>query len=445
MNKNLISILFTIIIIVLIVSFTSKKEITTTPSIATLSGTIINKDDDNITIEDNKQNYYTFKSEKIKDNINTEIKLNCLGKLNDNKDIQDCKIIDYEVTKQSNIPENYLDNGIFSNYYHQAFAKLMEMSQDEVIAQLLLIHYNDSLEIQKIYQFGGFIFYEKDFKDKSKDEVIKMISDLQNSSKIPLLTAIDEEGGSVSRISSNKNLVATPFLSSQELYNLGGFQAIYDDVINKSQILKELGLNLNLAPVVDVSQNVNDYIYKRSFGQNTELTSIYSKTVIEASKKTDVSYTLKHFPGYGNNLDTHKSSSIDSKSYEDIEQIDLPPFIEGIKAGAEAVMNSHNIVQSIDANNPASLSLKIHQILRNDLNFTGIIIADDLDMGALKDIENVEIKALMAGNNILITSNYEKSFKAIKDALNNNLIDKDIIYQSAFKILAWKYYKGLIN
>ena len=238
MNKNLISILFTIIIIVLIVSFTSKKEITTTPSIATLSGTIINKDDDNITIEDNKQNYYTFKSEKIKDNINTEIKLNCLGKLNDNKDIQDCKIIDYEVTKQSNIPEDYLDNGIFSNYYHQAFAKLMEMSQDEVIAQLLLIHYNDSLEIQKIYQFGGFIFYEKDFKDKSKDEVIKMISDLQNSSKIPLLTAIDEEGGSVSRISSNKNLVATPFLSSQELYNLGGFQAIYDDVINKSQILK---------------------------------------------------------------------------------------------------------------------------------------------------------------------------------------------------------------
>ena len=108
-------------------------------------------------------------------------------------------------------------------------------------------------------------------------------------------------------------------------------------------------------------------------------------------------------------------------------------------------MNSHNIVQSIDANNPASLSLKIHQILRNDLNFTGIIIADDLDMGALKDIENVEIKALIAGNNILITSNYEKSFNAIKDALNNNLIDKDIIYQSAFKILAWKYYKGLIN
>lgn len=335
---------------------------------------------------------------------------------------------------------------IFSDYYAQAESLLNTLTIDNKISQLLLVRHPSSndLEIQKEYQFGGYVFFGSDFKNKTKEEVIKMITDLQNVSNIPLITAIDEEGGTVSRISSNKNLVDTPFLSPQDLYKDGGFQKIYDDVIFKSSILDNLGLNLNFAPVVDVSTNVNDYMYKRSLGMDTEHTSIYAKTVIEASKKGNVSYTLKHFPGYGNNIDTHISSSIDKKSYEEIMKYDIPPFIEGIKAGAEAVMVSHNIVEAIDKENPASISLKVHELLLNELNFKGVIITDDISMGALNNIKDIEVTAIKAHNNFLITSDYQKSFNNIKEAYNNNIISEEEIDALVLKNLAWKYYKHLI-
>lgn len=269
-----------------------------------------------------------------------------------------------------------------------------------------------------------------------------MINILQKNSNIPLLTAVDEEGGSVVRISTNENLYHTPFKSPSELYNINKFESIKEDTINKSILLNNLGINLNLAPVVDVSTNENDYMFKRSLGQSTELTSEYAKTVIETSKKYKVSYTLKHFPGYGNNIDTHIDSAVDTRSYESILTNDIPPFKSGINAGAEAVLISHNIVASIDDKNPASLSNKIIKLLTNDLNFTGIIITDDLDMVATNKIKDASIKALLAGSTLLITTNYENVNQVI-NAVNQNIISEDLIDKQAFKILAWKYYKGL--
>ncbi len=347
-----------------------------------------------------------------------------------------------------NIQDKEVNNShkLFANYYDDAKKLLDTLNINEKIAQILLVRHPDTLDVtfQKNYQFGGIIFFKRDFNNKTKDEVIKMIQDLQRVSNIPLLTAIDEEGGTVSRLSDNKNLVSTPFKSPQDLYKENGYQAIYDDVINKSNILTSLGLNLNLAPVVDVSTNKDDYIYKRTLGMDTEHTSIYAKTVIEASKMTKVSYTLKHFPGYGSNKDTHLTSSIDDKTYEDILKYDLPPFISGIASGAEAIMVSHNIINSIDNVNPSSLSLKVHNILLQDLNFTGIIITDDISMNALKDINDIEIKAIKAGNDLLITSDFEKSFNNIKEALEENVITEEELNNKVLKILAWKYYKKLI-
>ena len=205
-----------------------------------------------------------------------------------------------------------------------------------------------------------------------------------------------------------------------------------------------LGLNLNLAPVVDVATDPNAYIYPRTIGEDVNITSEYAKTVIEASKGTKVSYTLKHFPGYGNNLDTHISTSTDTRSYENIMNNDIKPFESGIEAGAEAVLVSHNIVTSIDKDSPASLSTSIHNLLRSNLNFTGVIIADDISMGALSQVDNVAVKAILAGNDLIITTDYETSFNSIKNAINENKISEELIDKLAFRVLAWIYYNGLM-
>ncbi len=343
--------------------------------------------------------------------------------------------------------DKYKNNSLFGKYYKKSLRKLKNMSIDQKIGQLLLVRYpeEEQKDVLKKYQFGGYLFFAKDFRNKTKDEVISMINDLQSASKIPILTAVDEEGGVVVRVSSNPNLRSERFLSSQKLYELGGFDKIKEDTIEKSNLLKELGLNLNLAPVVDVSTNKDDYMYERSIGQNSDITAEYAKTVISASKGSGVSYTLKHFPGYGNNIDTHTASSIDNRSLDDIEKNDLPPFKAGIEAKAEAILVSHNIVDSIDNKNPASISPKVHKLLRKNLNFSGIVITDDLEMGATKDIEDKSVKAILADNDLLIVTDYLESINEIKNAINNKIITENDLDKKVLKILEWKYYKKLLS
>lgn len=346
----------------------------------------------------------------------------------------------------SKVPITWQDNGIFSDYYEKAYERLETMSLEEKVGQLLVVRYNSNiLDAVSNYYIGGTTFYAVNFKDKTIEQVKEMTSTLQNTSKIPMITAVDEEGGTVIRVSSNKNLVNEPFKSSQTLYANGGFEAITEDTKNKNAVLKSLGLNMNFAPVVDITSDKNAYIYKRTFGQNSELTGKYAETVIKASKNTGVSYSLKHFPGYGNNKDTHTSSSTDETGIEEFWNTHLIPFKVGIEAGAEAVMISHNIVSAVDKENISSLSSKVHDILRKDLKFTGIAITDDLDMDAAKNVPNKYRKALEAGNNIILCSEYKLAHTEILNAVKDGTITEDYLNQQVFKVLAWKYYKGLFE
>lgn len=415
-----------------------------------INAKVLSVEDSSLTIQDSNNVIYTFNVEDVDANVGENIVLKYTGILDKNTQVQDVVVVDYTtstaINDDSDIPNDWQDNGIFSTYYTLAYNKLKTLSIDEKIGQLFLVRYpdNNAQELLKKYNFAGYVFFEKDFRNKSEVEVQTMMKELQKAATIPILTATDEEGGSVVRVSSNPDLVSSKFKSSQDLYATGGFGLIKEDTINKSKVLKNLGINLNLAPVVDVSTNPNDYMYNRSLGQNTTLTSTYAETVINASKNTGVSYTLKHFPGYGNNKDTHTGSSTDSRSYDDIINNDIPPFESGIKAGAEAVLVSHNIVTSIDNNNPASLSPSVHNLLRNNLGFTGIIITDDLDMVAVSSIDNVTAKAVLAGNDLIITTDYEESINSVKNAIKNGTISEEYIDKLAFRVISWKYYKGLM-
>lgn len=450
MNKKIIfGGLIMVILLVVTTVFINTKNHKDEIKSNELTVMVIGESDNSLTVISNDDIIYTIEKSKLTGSLGDNILITYTGIIDKFSDILDVDIIDYNVLPRTSQNDTLVEdnfNGVFGPYYKMAQSKLSSLNLDEKIGQLILARYDNSTALNAIdkYKLSGFVFYEKDFKDKTTDEVKKMINTLQNRSNIPLLTAVDEEGGKVVRISSNPNLVSEKFKSSQELYSSGGMNAIKNDTINKSKILSNLGLNLNLAPVIDVSTDSNDYMYERSLGENTEITSLYAKTVIEASKGTGVSYTLKHFPGYGNNPDTHNMTVTDPRSYDDIMNNDIPPFTSGINAGAEAVLISHNIVSSIDPTNPASLSIPIHNLLRDDLNFTGVIITDDLAMGAISNIQDATTKAVLAGNNLIITTDYQESFNSIKNAIDNGTISEDLIDRLALRVLAFKYYKGLM-
>lgn len=344
-----------------------------------------------------------------------------------------------EKVKEPTVEEKYLALGEKT---------LKTLTIDEKIGQLLLVRYpsdNNAVEIASNNCLGGYVLFEKDFKNKTKEQVQTMINNVQSSCKIPLITAVDEEGGTVVRVSSNAKLAESKFKSPRQLYTTGGFELIKQDTINKSNLLSSLGINVNLAPVVDVTTDTSDYMYKRALGEGVELTSEYAQTVIEASKGLGVSYTLKHFPGYGHNTDTHKAGSLDTRSYDEIMNNAIPPFKAGIEAGADSVLISHNIIECIDQENPASISKDVHDLLRNNLDFKGIIITDDLAMSAVSKIENIYVKAVLAGNNLIITSDYNASINEIKNAVENGQITEEQIDELVQRTLAWKHYKGLLN
>lgn len=409
-----------------------------------LNATVINSNSKTLTVRDNNNLIYTLNLKNNSFLPGDNLVIEYTGLLDENINL-------LNITPVSQDEEDTAirtTDSIFDQFKDLANKKLQEMTLEEKIGQILLVKYPDDTNIKQIindYKIGGFIFFEKDFKDKTTEEVQNMMNSLQKMSKIPLLTAVDEEGGDVIRISSNKKLIETEFLSPRQLYLQGGFDLIREDTKRKSTFLEKLGINVNLAPSVDVSTNSTDYIYNRTLGENASLTSTYAKTVIEASKTNNsVSYVLKHFPGYSNNEDSHKGKVVDTRTLDEIRENDLPPFEAGIKSNAEAILVNHNIVQSLDQNNPASLSANVHNFLVADLAFTGITMTDDLSMNAVSSIENVAVKALLAGNDIIIITDYEQNFNDIKKAVDDGIISEKLINEIAHKIISWKYYKGLM-
>ena len=392
-----------------------------------LIGTIIYKDTNYFEVITENDSIYRFNYNSDFD-IGENIRIKYNKQLNDFNYIQkvDIKSIDEEKIKL--------------NYDNQALKILQDMTLNEKIGQLLLVRIPETNKIETInkYNIGGYILFQRDVDNKRKDELIDEIKLYHSVSSIPLLIAIDEEGGTVSRLSSNKNIVKSPFQSPQELFKSGGFEAIKQDAIIKTNLLEELGINVNLAPVADISTNSKSYIYERSFGKDKNETAKYIETIL-STQNNNVSYVLKHFPGYSDNLDTHKSTAIDNRSYKTIKTNDFIPFKVGIKNGANAILVSHNIVSSID-NKPSSLSRNIHNILRNELSFNGIIITDDLSMNAVKgyNTKTPYIDSILAGNNILIVSDYVSAFDEIYNAIIEDKISEELINRLVLKTIQFK-------
>lgn len=348
-------------------------------------------------------------------------------------------------------PAEWDDSGIFSAYYEKAYKLMSNMTLDEKIGQMMLSSCPDDFggDIARKYHLGGYLLFGKDFLKKDKNEVVNDISILANSQDIPMVIAADEEGGDVVRISSKPFLSDHEFKSPRQLYSEGKMKSIEADALEKAELMRSLGVTINLAPVCDISTDPYDFMYSRSLGQNAKITSEFVKSVTKISQDNGVSVALKHFPGYGNNSDTHTGIAIDKREMSEFEKKDFLPFKAGIDEGAHMVLVSHNIVNCMDDSMPASLSPKVINILREKLGFTGIVVTDDLSMQAIGKYTGKytpAVHAVLAGNDMLTISEnmLEESISSIKKAVEEKVIDQKIIDRSVMRILAWKYSKNMM-
>ena len=354
-------------------------------------------------------------------------------------------------TNTTNVEKNEdVSNELFAQYYETAEKIMQDMSIEEKVGQMFLVRYPDYGVIEQIKNEtpGGYILFGKDFDNETKESILEELTEEQEASKIGLIFGVDEEGGTVVRVSSHKAFRNSKFKSPQEIWKQGQLPAILEDSKEKSELLKSIGLNMNLAPVVDVPTKSSSFIYDRSYGRGAEKTATYTSELIKTMSEDNMISVMKHFPGYGDNEDTHTGIAVDERPYSTFETTDFLPFKSGIEAGGPCILVSHNIVKSMDENKPSSLSKNVHKILREDLNFSGIVMTDDLAMDAVKSyVENGEaaVQAVLAGNDMIISSDFVSQKQEILKAIKEKKINEDIINKAVRRILSMKIAYGIIN
>lgn len=317
-------------------------------------------------------------------------------------------------------------------------SELSDISLEDKVGQLFMVRC-DSKNMESILekQPGGILMFSVDFDDMSMNEVKEKIEGYKKALKIEPYIAVDEEGGTVVRVSNHKALAPEKYESPQYYYKTGGIQLIVDNTAEKSKLLTSIGINMNLAPVADVSTDPADFIYDRSLGQDAETTAQYVSAVVSTMSENNISSCLKHFPGYGSNADTHTNSSIDNRTLDEFRKKDFIPFKAGIDAGADAVLVSHNIVKNIDTV-PASVSPEMHRILRDELGFDGIIMTDDMAMSAVDGFSDPYVSAVLAGNDMLIVTDYDKAYNEVLSAAKSGAIPMVVLDAAVGRILKYK-------
>ena len=329
--------------------------------------------------------------------------------------------------------------------------RLASMTLAEKVGQLFFLRCPSSGAEAAVAQhhLGGILLFTQDYKDASgnwltQDAFAEKLAALQaaaeNDTGIPLLIGSDEEGGTVTRASRNPNLFPSKFPSPQSLFETVGLEGLLADTQQYNSRLHSLGITVNFAPVCDVSTNPKDFIYERSFGQNAQTTADYIAQVVAAMSDAGIASVLKHFPGYGSNADTHTGIAVDERPYEQFLAEDYLPFAAGIGAGAPFVLVSHNIVTCLDSSYPASLSAAWHEQLRSHLGFEGVILTDDLDMGAVKayaDGGNIAVLALQAGNDMIVCSDLTQ-IGAVIAAVQDGTLSEETIDSACRRVLAAK-------
>lgn len=326
--------------------------------------------------------------------------------------------------------------------------RLEAMTQEEKVGQLLLARCRKETALEDIarYHLGGLVLFGQDFDGETVSSMQKKLKAYRGAGDIPLLLATDEEGGTVARVSSHPVFRGEVFPSPRQAFQSGGLSLALSLESEKAYLLHTLGLNVNLAPVCDIALDPGSFLYSRSLGADPVTTGQYVSGTLERMAEYGVGGVMKHFPGYGENGDTHVGSVLDSRSLEELEGKDLIPFRAGIQTGLGAVMVSHNRIAALDPDTPASLSAAVIGYLRTAMSYDRVVITDDLSMGALEDYtpEEAAVLALKAGADLLCSTDFESQFSAVLEAVQTGEIPQDRVDEAVYRVLSWKRQLGLI-
>lgn len=337
--------------------------------------------------------------------------------------------------------------------------RLKEMTLKEKIGQMLMVGiYGDRItpsEAQYLKEnaIGNIILFDRNIDDE--DQLKGMTSYLQESTLIatgiPLIIAIDQEGGPVSRLGrvsglrttrhSAKTLGKTMQFAPQRARN-----AIYQASLMLGRRMSDLGINMNLAPVLDLAPEDHSYIRSRSFGPNPDIVIAAASSFALGLKDANVISTGKHFPNLGYSVeDSHYVLPVINRKLAELQKYEFKPFAQ-LKDTVDVMMIGHVLVPEIDHEHPTSISKPAIDVLRKNIGFSGVIISDDLKMKALTDrysVPEITLRSVHAGVDILLAA-WERDkqiqmISVLERAVKRKVISEERINQSVTRILTLKY------
>ncbi len=357
-------------------------------------------------------------------------------------------------TNSNTSPVSAVQPGSFAKLPEEdATRKLLAgMSIDEKIGQLIIGGYDNIAEILPVIRenkLGGVILYKKNIRSVSQTiRDINILKESNQLNKIPIFISIDQEGGKVSRLPEEMGI----FESALSVGNRNDPAYAFNFGSKTAKTLKQLGFNLNFAPIMDIYSNPrNTIIADRSFGITPERVSRIGLQVMKGLGSENIISTVKHFPGHGDTeTDSHLALPVVNKSLAELNNFEFKPFVEAIQNDVDMIMIAHVVLSKVDFL-PSSLSSEVvTNILRKQLGYKGVIITDDITMGAITEnytISEAAVKAVNAGCDIVFvaqgTRNSVLVLNSLKSALQNGQLTEQRLDESVYRILSLKLKHGL--
>jgi beta-N-acetylhexosaminidase len=363
-----------------------------------------------------------------------------------------CSVNNNKKTDSVKLPDLPQQNEVVKSY-------IKDMTLEEKIGQLMMVGIEGkelddaTADFLKKHKIGGVILFERNIE--TAEQVSRLTAQLQNlrsgPSVVGMFISTDQEGGRVNRLPGKEGR----FPSASELAKSGQPEEARKSASKMAEQMKRMGINMNFAPIMDINSNPNNPVVgNRAFGSNPQIVSQMGLSFIKGTLDEGVIPVAKHFPGHGDtSVDSHTDMPVVKHSLDRLNNFELVPFKEAIKNYVPAIMTAHILLPALDEANPATLSSSIIDgLLRKQLGFEGVVISDDLDMGAITKLYgtgDAAVKAVKSGIDILLICHNKEgmveAFDSLVAAAHRGEISMQKIDEAVLRVLTLKNNFGLID